>query len=349
MQPFATLSYRGQLQRLHRLAHGALEHYAVSAPRLMPLRHETNTTFRVLAADGQQYVLRIHRPEGHTVEQIRSELRWLTALSQETALGIPEPVLARDGSLLTIAAGPGVPEGRVCVLFRWQKGRFCGENLTPRQLERIGEFTAQLHTYAAQWQPPADFRRGRVDTLTEQGRRMLWHPTSSPAFHPTDDDVNQTLVLVHELCSPEDAAIVARAIKRIRAVFQELGEGTEVFGLIHGDLHQENYFFQRGVPRAIDFDDCGWGHYLFDLNVTLLEVQHLPNYPALRAALLKGYRAIRPLPENHEHYLETFFALRRIQLLLWMLESREHPAFRDEWALQARDELHQLRQFVCNS
>lgn len=59
--------------------------------RLIPLRHETNTTFRVVAADGQQYVLRIHNPNGHIVPQIRSELQWLMALRQDTDLGVPEP------------------------------------------------------------------------------------------------------------------------------------------------------------------------------------------------------------------------------------------------------------------
>lgn len=36
-------------------------------------------------------------------------------------------------------------------------------------------------------------------------------------------------------------------------------------GLIHGDLHQENYLFCRGAVGAIDFDDCGYGHFLCQL------------------------------------------------------------------------------------
>jgi Ser/Thr protein kinase RdoA (MazF antagonist) len=139
---------------------------------------------------------------------------------------------------------------------------------------------------------------------------------------------------------------VEQVIGKIRAVLNELGYGKEVFGLIHADLHQDNYFFHRGRVRAIDFDDCGWGHYLFDLNVTLLELQHLPTYPALRTAFLSGYRRIRALPSAHEGYLDTFFALRRLQLLMWVLESREHPAFRNDWAAAAQDDLEHLKRFV---
>ncbi len=350
MQSFDTLSYRGQLFRLRQLAHAALEHYAVPKPRLVPLRHETNTTFRVVTADHQQYVLRIHRPQGHTVEQIRSELCWLRALRQDTDLQVPELVLTRDGSLFTRVDAPGIPEPRTCVLFRWLDGRFVDERLTPQLLERIGVFTAQLHTHTAQWQSPADFSRGRVDGLTEEARRTSWATpaaaSSSSPVHPADDDVDRTLALITTLCSPQDSTIVARVLEHIQVVFQELGEGQDVFGLIHADLHQENYFFHHGTPCAIDFDDCGWGHYLFDLNVTLREVQHLPSYPALRAALLHGYRTIRPLPSAHERYLDTFFALRRIQLLMWVLQSRDHPTFRDDWVEQARYNLQLLLQFA---
>lgn len=351
MQPFDSLSYRGQLQRLRRLAHSALAHYAVPEPRLIPLRHETNTTFRVLAADGQQYVLRIHNPEGHTVAQIRSELQWLMALRQDTDLGVPEPVLTRDGSSLTTVDIPGIPEPRTCVLFRWLDGRFFNDHLTPQHLERMGILMAQLHAHTAQWQRPADFTRGRVDVLMTAARREGWSAVtpvlSTPAVYPADEDVAHTLDLIASHCLTQDAAIVAHVLTQIRAVFHELGEGQAVFGLIHADLHQENYLFRHSVPQVIDFDDCGWGHYLFDFTVTLYELAQIPTYPSLRAALLRGYRTIRPFPEQHEAYLDTFLALRRIQLLIWVIESRDHPAFRAGWVEWARNDLQELGQFLA--
>jgi len=351
MKPFDTLTNRGQLHRLRQLGLAALAAYAVPDPRLIPLRHEANTTFRVLAADGQQYVLRIHRPEGHTPAAIGSEVRWLMALRRETKVAVPEPMLTPDGSLLTVAEAPGIPAPRTCVLFRWLDGRFFNARLTPPHLERIGILMAQLHEHTAQWQLPAAFVRGRVDAITAQARRALWRPSPSvspsPAVYPTDEDVARTLALVSDHCSPQSAAVVARTIVQIRAVFQALGEGKDVFGLIHADLHQENYFFQQGTPQVIDFDDCGWGHYLFDFTVTLYELAHHPTYPSLRAALLRGYCSIRPFPAQHEAYLDTFLALRRLQLLIWVIESRDHPAFRSGWAEWARNDVQELEQFLA--
>ena len=69
-------------------------------------------------------------------------------------------------------------------------------------------------------------------------------------------------------------------------------------GLIHGDLHQENYLFERGTARAIDFDDCGWGFFLYDVAVTLSEIEGRPRYAELRDALLDEYAGRRSLPAN---------------------------------------------------
>jgi Ser/Thr protein kinase RdoA (MazF antagonist) len=277
-------------------------------------------------------------------------LLWLAALNRDTGLAVPQPVPAKNGALLTHAAVAGVPEPRVCVLFRWLPGRFLDRRLAPAHLERVGTFTARLHEHAAGWPFPPGFARGRVDNLTAEARRASRVNPRLPSLtglaqHPADEDVERTLRLVAELRSPAAAAVVTRAIDRIRPALQQLGYGPDAFGLIHADLHQENYFFHRGRVQAIDFDDCGFGHYLFDLNVTLIELQHLPHYAALRAAFLAGYRRVRPLPPAHEACLDAFFALRRLQLLVWVLESRAHPAFRDRWQRWAQDELQQLRRW----
>jgi Ser/Thr protein kinase RdoA (MazF antagonist) len=237
------------------------------------------------------------------------------------------------------------------VLFRWLPGRFFYDRLTPAHLERVGVFTALLHEQAANWRFPPNFLRGRIEVLTGEARRVSSSdsPNATPADlaqYPAQEDADRCLRLVAELCTPEDVASATRAIRQIRLVFAELGHSTETFGLIHADLHQENYFFYQGQVAAIDFDDCGFGHYLYDLSVTLIEIYRLPGYMALRTALLAGYRRVRPLPVEHESYLISFFALRCLQVLVWVLESREHPAFRDRWERWAKEEFEYLRQWV---
>jgi Ser/Thr protein kinase RdoA (MazF antagonist) len=157
--------------------------------------------------------------------------------------------------------------------------------------------------------------------------------------HPTREDADRSVQLVEELVSGEDAALFARALEVVWSATRKLAEETGAFGLIHGDLHHENFLFHRGEAYAIDFDDCCWGFHLYDLAVTLSELESRPRYVELRDALLEGYAQKRPLPVNHATHLEALFLLRRMQMLLWILESREHAAFRNRWRTWAREEL----------
>lgn len=319
MKPFQSLSHRGQVRRLKEMALAALADYGLSVARVKPLVHVENTTFRVWAADGSRYVMRITRPGKQTVEGVRAEMQWLAALRRDTDLIVPEPVPTRDGELLTIKEAEGVPEPRICVLFHWVAGQFLNKELTPAHLERVGILTAHLHEHVSRWVPPEGFTRGSVANLS-------------------DKTVARMVNLVAALRSPEDVQIVEAVLARARAVLETLGDHPEHYGLIHADLHQDNYLFHRGEVRAIDFDDCGYGPFLYDLGVTLFELHHRPDFPALRAALLSGYRSVRPLPTEHEGYLETLYALRHLQIMIWKMEMRHHPAFQD-WEMDITEGL----------
>ena len=341
MDAFASLSRRAQLRWLRRLGRTALASYGLEEARLTLLRYEQNTTFRVDARGGP-FVLRINRPRVHTPDTIGSEMAWLSALRRDTDLGVPEPVTARDDSLVIVARDPGVPEPRVCVLLRWLDGRFIDQRLTSAQLQRVGALEGHLQQHAASWTQPSGFLRPRVDTLTDAAKVDSIAQSAAVARHgdhPTPEDGDRSLRLVKALISTDDAEVFARALEIVWATTRTLAKVTSAFGLIHGDLHHENFLFHRSAARAIDFDDCGWGFHLYDLAVTLSELVGRQRYDELRDALLEGYAQIRSLPDDHAIHLEALFILRRMQILLWVLESRQHAAFRDTWQAWARDEL----------
>jgi Ser/Thr protein kinase RdoA (MazF antagonist) len=299
-RPFAELDRSGRTRRLRRLAEAALSAYDVPVARLTPLGRGLNTTFRVDGADGHRYVLRVQRPDGPSVAQVRSEMAWLAALGRETDLVVPRPVPARTRDLVTVVADPAVPEPRTCVLRHWVDGRFVDERLSAPQLYAVGEFTARLQLHGARM---TGLDRGRVDDLTEFGRSQV--------------DGFSDVVLDRAVAQAGGDERIRAAVERARAVRAELGCGADVFGLVHGDLRQENYLFHRGRVRAIDFDDCGFGHYAYDLAVTLDELEHLPQRNVLREALLDGYRSVRPdAATTDPAVLNAFVGLRRVQLRL---------------------------------
>jgi Ser/Thr protein kinase RdoA (MazF antagonist) len=208
---------------------------------------------------------------------------------------------------------------------------------------------ASLQSHGSQFKPPNGFVRGRLDNLTEEARRSAGRGTSEAIAHLQIDnpaDEESATRLIAEVCSAKDGVLVAKLIRRLREIQQRVGQAPETFGLIHGDLHQENYFFHRGQVRAIDFDDCGYGYYLYDLAVTLSEVQWRKDTPELRKSFLIGYRSIRDLSSEHEGYLDTFITFRDLQLMIWKIEMRNHPAFRGDWASDVKISLNDIRTFL---
>ena len=73
MEPFGSLTPRGQVRRLNGLALLALSGFGLDPARLTPLRHEQNSTFKV-ELEGGPYVLRISRPGVHEPATIGSEM-----------------------------------------------------------------------------------------------------------------------------------------------------------------------------------------------------------------------------------------------------------------------------------
>ncbi|HEV8456421.1 MAG TPA: phosphotransferase [Gemmatimonadales bacterium] len=112
-------------------------------------------------------------------------------------------------------------------------------------------------------------------------------------------------------------------------------------------LNHRNFLFGKGGMGAIDFDDCGYGHWLYDLAVPLTMLRDHPAYAGLRQGLLTGYRRRRPLPVDQEAHLETFMALRSVQDVLGMIKEKDHPAFRDGWEAAAASGIDHLRGFTA--
>jgi Ser/Thr protein kinase RdoA (MazF antagonist) len=328
MTTFETLNGRGQLGRLRALAERALTAYGIRPARIVPLAHAENSTFRVETSGGGRFVLRIQRVTGtpfhppRGLPEVGSELMWLSALRRETNLAVPEPMPTTGGSLLTVTASDGVPAPRICVLFRWTPGRFLDAGLTPKHLERVGGFIARLHDHAVRFAPPPGFERWQIEAISDEAGAYIADT-------------------VAELGGPRSAATVERLLALAQRSQRQLGTGSDVFGLIHSDLHQQNYLFHRGEVGAIDFDDCGWGHFVYDLAVASSELRHRRDHADLLAAMLRGYRGVRALPAEHERHIDVFVGVRALKLTLWMHEQRDHPGFAD-WEAEAREGLADL-------
>ena len=109
LKNYEQLTRRGRLRRLRGLALGALEHYGLKVAGCALVATDTNLIYRVAAADGSTYALRIATPNWRTETDLRSETLWLEALAADTTIGSPRVMRAADGSPLVRVGTPGIP------------------------------------------------------------------------------------------------------------------------------------------------------------------------------------------------------------------------------------------------
>jgi Ser/Thr protein kinase RdoA (MazF antagonist) len=295
------------------LAAAALSHYDLSPaaePSLLSISE--NATYRVDdPATGRRTVLRVHRRGYHTRQAIVSELAWLRALREAGAVRTPGIVRTHAGGDIVGLPEPGGGE-RHAVMFEWVSGiEPTGER--PAEFAELGAVTARLHRHARQWRPPPGFTRFTWDwdtALGESGHWGRWR--DGLAVGPAED------------------ALFERTAQVLRRRLARFGNGPDRFGLIHADLRLANLLIdddggdgdgdgeRNGDLHVIDFDDCGFSWYLYDLGASLSFIEHRPEVPELIGAWVDGYRTEGELPAEQEAELPTFVMLRRLLLVAWI-------------------------------
>ena len=111
--------------------------------------------------------------------------------------------------------------------------------------------------------------------------------------------------------------VLEAAERLVRDRLAAYGRGAARYGLIHADMRLANLLIDGGDTRLIDFDDCGFGWFMYDFAAGISFMEEHPQVPALREAWLDGYRAVRPLDREDEVEIDSFVMLRRMALLAW--------------------------------
>ena len=289
-----------------RQVEAALARYGLRDDRFVLLEREEQgkLLFRVGSPNSGCFLLRLHETRLVGGAGLRSEMLWLRALSREARLPVPEPIPATDGSLVSRVAVEGTPEGRLCVLLRWVPGLIRTWHLTPQDLFAVGSLVARMHRYSERYAVPEGFVRPRA----YDWERVFGHDSSLWREGPS-------------VYSSGELAVFRAVAERTRQDLREMGERRDAFGIIHSDLTPGNFVFHGGEAYIIDFDNCAWGHYLYDLTVTLSALEAYAERRArMRAAFLEGYRRERHLPRDCGKYLATFRALRIVRRVVRTLE-----------------------------
>jgi Ser/Thr protein kinase RdoA (MazF antagonist) len=298
------------LGHLHELANAALPLWDVpagAAARLINVSE--NATYLVEAPGGFRSVLRVHREAYHSRRAIECELAWAAALSAESPVKTPGVHPGRDGELIQEARHPALPNPRYMVMFRFVEGRAPDpdEDLV-EPFRELGAIAAHTHVHSIGWRRPEPFERLTWDIDAVFGPAPTWgNWRDAPGV------------------TPAIRSVLEEAEATIRARLAAFGKGPDRYGLIHADMRLANLLIGPEGTRLIDFDDCGFGWFLYDFATGISFMEDHPQVPALKAAWVEGYRGVRPLSAAEEAEIDTFVMLRRMALLAWIGSHIEAP------------------------
>jgi Ser/Thr protein kinase RdoA (MazF antagonist) len=270
------------------------------------INHTENETYKLEdPVSGCCWALRIHRPGYHSSCAIGSEIAWLMALRKDRVVATPIPVEGRNGELIQIIQHPSLTESRHVVLYEWEQGE--QPHLTPDSSQNLresfamlGAVTAKMHSHSKFWKRPQGFERFTWDFETTLG--------ATPHWGRWRDGMG---------VDAETCELFGKTAKLISHRLDRYGKGPGRFGLIHADLRLSNLLIHQGEVKVLDFDDSGFGWFMYDAATAVSFQEHLPEVSGLIEHWCQGYRTVSELCQRDEEEIPTFVILRRLLLVAW--------------------------------
>jgi len=291
------------LDRVGRIARRAVaQHGWPDSASVELLNLSENATYLIEHPSRGKAVLRVHRLGYHSRLEIESELAWMDALRDEAGIRTPKVLAASDGSIVVALRDERLEEERFCVMFEHLPGREPLEH-DLESFDRLGEITATMHRHARSWEMPGEFRRFQWDYDAAFGDTARWGRWQEGVG-----------------VGPSEVSILSRLDETLHRRLAAFGTGHERYGLIHADTRLANLLLDDsdGSVSVIDFDDCGFSWYLYDLATAFSFFEHRPHVPELIDIWLTGYRRLLELPAAEEAEIWTFILFRRLLLVAWI-------------------------------
>lgn len=270
----------------------ARERYGIAADHIELLDGFESFIYRFWRPDGQ-FILRIGHSERRSPDLIRGEVDWINYLAAGGA-SVAKAVLSEGGNLVEpLEDGQGGEF--LCTAFVQAPGQEVRrEQWNERLFHNYGRLLGRMHALAKTYRPS-----------NPAWRRYEW-----------DSPVNNTA----EVQMPASETLALEKYRQVFSYLRSLPRDPEGYGMIHQDAHAGNFFVDDDYCITLfDFDDCCYGHFIYDLAMVLFYSANGASDPAAFTArfmpvFLSGYREENRLDPKWLAELPHFMKLREIDL-----------------------------------
>lgn len=306
---FYTLTPGEQGEEIKAMVAEALKHWDITAAGIELIKIRENAVYKITTSNGAHCALRIHRPGYHNDEELEAEIDWMQALA-EYGVEVPTLIPTTDNNYFKTVTVENIPEARQVDLLEWidaeplgnfEEGLGNDKDSIQHTFTLIGSIMGKMHNQSSQWTAKQNLKRHAWDCDGLVGEEPFWGK-----FWEL------------EALSSDQRELIQLVRNRIRDQLSKYDKESEHYGFIHADLVADNVLVSNGHVRVIDFDDAGFGWYLFDIATVLYMFLNDPGYQLVYDALISGYRSERELTDETLEDLPLFLAARSTTYLGWL-------------------------------
>jgi amicoumacin kinase len=287
------------------------QRFAIAPSSLKILDGFESFIYSVARSDGD-YILRIGHSERRSPDHIRGEVEWINFLA-ERGVGVARACPSDLGNIVEpIDDHQG---GQfLCTLFVRAPGEpLRSDQLSEHFFSNYGRLIGQMHALTKDYLP-----------INVAWKRYAW-----------DGSENNT----PDRQLPEGEQNIRRKHEALLYHLRALPCERDGYGLIHQDAHPGNFFVdEHNRITLFDFDDCVYGHFIYDISMVFFYTAVGQNGPAALQAgffpfFFSGYREENRLDPCWLAEIPHFLKLREIDLFAAILFTMgENP--KDEWCSQ---------------
>ena len=224
-------------------------------------------------------------------------------------------MISRHGNLVETIEDTDIQGSRNCSVFKWIHGGFIRKSVKPRHMFEIGQLLA-------------DFQNSTPKGKTKN--RQYWTAEGLVGSNPKFGSIDK----LFSVSSGEQRTLTAAR----KSIFEKLKKFERKHprrqGLIHADLHFGNIISTGRRLGAIDFDDCGYGFFAYDLVIPYISEQnslgdkkkHL--IPEYKKALIDGYKTKRKWDKDDDTIFPYLVTARKLLMLGWLNSRSDNPRLR---------------------
>ncbi|MCL1858397.1 MAG: phosphotransferase [Oscillospiraceae bacterium] len=250
--------------------------------------------------DNKKYILRIATHSENNLFKTTGEMEWLAFL-HERSIPVSMPLPMKNGQLVESLISSDNKYHAVCT-FEKAKGKHCEKN-NPNTwnqyiIEDWGYVMGCMHFETKDFQvSDSRYMRGVFDGKDIDGSDIL-----EKVFSQIPDIQKYADNLIPNLLS--------------------LPRTKDTYGLIHNDMHQNNFLVKNNKVHVFDFDDSIYGYFALDIGIALQHALHNADGNQSKAekiiySFMQGYKKANTLDTHSLKSILSFMKYRQLCNFAW--------------------------------